>query len=204
MRCSHLDLKPENILITETGVAKICDLGLSEVACTKPKAVGKTEAQEIELPIGREDPAMQELQGTSPYIAPELVSDYRPNRPQFLVSFAADVYSFAIVMWELLHTPLPTHPLSWDPYKILVEVKYNDYRPKVDAKLPNKVTELIRSCWTTNPSERPKLSEVVVQLDSMIEEFSNVRTTRSASSAIIPVASPSPPYGRKLSRSAML
>lgn len=59
LRYRHLDVKPENILITEDGIAKICDLGLSEVACAKPR-----------LPDGREnvaqnyvDPTLQELQG---------------------------------------------------------------------------------------------------------------------------------------------
>jgi len=55
--------------LTDDGVAKICDLGLSEVACAKPI-----------LPNGKEnvskhysDPALQDLQGTRDHDEEEMI-----------------------------------------------------------------------------------------------------------------------------------
>ena len=195
-----MDLKPENILITETNVAKICDLGLSEVACTKPQTdSSKNETKEVVKPL---DPAMQELQGTSPYIAPELVTDYRNNALQFEVTCAADVYSLGIVIWELLHAPMPSHPLSWDPYRILVEVKYNNYRPRLDPSIPPKIAEIIRQCWNFDPAQRPDLHELSGELGMIIEESSAIQYNKVSS--IVAVDELRQSRRRELSRSAML
>ena len=127
--------------------------------------------------------AMQSgLQGTSPYIAPELVADYRTNAPQFDVSFASDVYSFGIVLWELLHAPVPSHPLSWDPYRILVEVKYNNYRPKIDSNIPTKIAEVITRCWATNPADRPTMLELAAEWDDLISSCASRHDWNGSSS----------------------
>jgi len=203
MKLIHLDLKPENILITETGVAKICDLGLSEVACAKPPGTTPTN-RKYEAKPGAEstDPTMQELQGTSPYIAPELVTDYRQNAPKYQVSYAADIYSFGMVLWELLHAPMPSHPLSWDPYRILVEAKYNNYRPKIDASVPEKLASLVRACLATDPSERPDLHELSADLRVLADEY---RLGSGPSSlTVLAVNEIRLARTRQLSRSAML
>jgi serine/threonine protein kinase len=121
--------------------------------------------------------------GTSPYIAPELVTDYRKHAPKYLVTYTADIYSFGIVLWELLHAPMPTHPLRWDPYRILVECKYNNYRSTIDPSVPPKIAAIIRQCWATNPADRPDLHELSSELAVLAAEFAAQPARTSAAAA---------------------
>lgn len=79
----HRDVKPENILIDENGVAKLTDFG---VADTLTRTMSPQQAQEI--------------LGTIAYIAPEVLQG-APATP------AADVYSLALVLYEMAAGRLP-------------------------------------------------------------------------------------------------
>lgn len=85
----------------------------------------------------------------------------------------ADVYSFAIVCWEIFcDAALPfgqaTHA------EIRDNVKHDTYRPMLPPHCPPKVSkgththlqiqQLIKSCWSSAPSERPSMDEVVEEL----------------------------------------
>ena len=74
----HRDLKPENILISENDVAKICDFGLGR-----------------QINTGTQTSNMTSQIGTPSYIAPEIILDLPYTEK-------CDVYSYGIVMWELL------------------------------------------------------------------------------------------------------
>ena len=168
----HFDIKPENILVSGDGVAKICDLGLSEIGSRSHKdGTSDTDMplhyvqEEVVNEEGEVDP-LGDLQGTAPYIAPELINDYRPDVTKYVPSFAADIYSFGILFWEVLHAPLPTHPLHWDSYRILLEAKYNLYRPQVDEAFPAAITDLIQSCWAEDPGKRPTFAAIRQKLDT--------------------------------------
>ncbi|XP_010928261.1 uncharacterized protein [Elaeis guineensis] len=77
----HFDLKSDNLLVNlrdpQRPICKVCDLGLSKVKCQTLISGG--------------------VRGTLPWMAPELLS-----ATNNLVSEKVDVFSFGIVMWELL------------------------------------------------------------------------------------------------------
>ena len=148
------------MLIVDGGVVKICDLGLCEVVTVSHETVDRR--------LSDHETFIRDLKGTAQYIAPELITDYRTNRANFEPSFPADVYSFGILFWELLHAPLPTHPLNWNPYRILVESKYNHYRPKIDPMLPIIIQSNLKSCWEVVPSNRPTFNDLIVWYDLII------------------------------------
>ena len=156
---------------------KICDLGLSELATLSNETSDQT--------ISDHEAFVKDLQGTAQYVAPELITDYRTNATKYEPSFPADVYSFGILFWELLHAPLPTHPLNWDPYRILIETKYNRYRPRIDPALPSIIQSILSNCWETIPTKRPSFKELLVQFElctgasgENVSLFSNTNPTQ--------------------------
>jgi len=83
----HRDLKPQNILLDELNRPKICDFGLS-----------KTREHTI---------THQGINGTAPYMAPELLDSDEAGQYGGKSDERVDVYSFAIVLWELFSRKKP-------------------------------------------------------------------------------------------------
>lgn len=81
----HQDIRPENIMITDDGVVKLIDFGSAYVA-------GVQEA----APLAQEDGIL----GTYQYTAPEYFSGEA-------VSFRSDMFSLAVVAYEMLTGYLP-------------------------------------------------------------------------------------------------
>ncbi|KAM3257890.1 hypothetical protein ACQJBY_049922 [Aegilops geniculata] len=74
----HCDVKPENILLADGGQVKVSDFGLAKLMSPEHSAIFTT------------------MRGTRGYLAPEWLS----NAP---ISDRADVYSFGMVLLELVH-----------------------------------------------------------------------------------------------------
>ncbi|XP_042034722.1 rust resistance kinase Lr10-like isoform X1 [Salvia splendens] len=80
IRILHFDIKPHNILLEDNFVPKISDFGLAKLCATNKEAVTLTAAR-----------------GTIGYVAPELI-----NRSIGRVSYKADVYSFGMLLMEMV------------------------------------------------------------------------------------------------------
>ncbi|KAF0898715.1 hypothetical protein E2562_009326 [Oryza meyeriana var. granulata] len=74
----HCDVKPENILLADSGQVKISDFGLAKLMSREQSALFTT------------------MRGTRGYLAPEWISNAA-------ISDRADVYSFGMVLLELIH-----------------------------------------------------------------------------------------------------
>jgi hypothetical protein len=74
----HCDVKPENILLADGGQVKISDFGLAKLMSPEQSALFTT------------------MRGTRGYLAPEWLSNAA-------ISDRADVYSFGMVLLELIH-----------------------------------------------------------------------------------------------------
>ncbi|EKX34204.1 hypothetical protein GUITHDRAFT_80740, partial [Guillardia theta CCMP2712] len=87
----HRDLKPSNVLVNEAGqVVKLIDFGLAHAGdhskIDKKNIVAAT--------------------GTPVYLPPEVLREER-------VTHKLDVYSFAIILWEMLSRELPYNGLTF-------------------------------------------------------------------------------------------
>ncbi|MBS0357817.1 MAG: protein kinase [Proteobacteria bacterium] len=148
-RILHRDIKSLNILLDGNGRAKLCDFGLSKVKLTTTMAIKPQE----------------KAVGTHRWMAPELLS----LTPKY--STKSDIYAFAIVLWEIVTRKLPYQdiPNSSDVTK---KVK-NAERPDIPSITPKRFAQLIRSCWSQNPAERPDMENVLKILESCRSEVSS-------------------------------
>jgi eukaryotic-like serine/threonine-protein kinase len=140
----HRDIKPENVHVDLTGRVKLMDFGIAKsdgVALTRP---GLTL-------------------GTPFYMAPEQVLG-RPLTPH------ADIYSFGIVMYEMLTGIKPVTASSVE--KIFQQIIYDPLKtePLLQAKVPAPVMDLIVRMTTKQVIQRPSnLGLVCDQLEKMME-----------------------------------
>ncbi|CAL1415080.1 unnamed protein product [Linum trigynum] len=140
----HFDLKCENLLVNmrdpQRPICKIGDLGLSKVK------------QQTLVSGG--------VRGTLPWMAPELLSG-----KTHMVTEKIDVYSFGIVMWELLTGEEPYTDLHCA--SIIGGIVNNTLRPKIPTWCDPEWKSLMESCWASDPSERPSFSEISRKLRTM-------------------------------------
>ncbi|XP_047307954.1 probable serine/threonine-protein kinase DDB_G0281745 [Impatiens glandulifera] len=140
----HFDLKCENLLVNmrdpHRPVCKIGDLGLSKV-------------KQHTLVSGG-------VRGTLPWMAPELLSG-KSN----MVSEKIDVYSFGIVMWELLTGEEPYADMHCA--SLIAGIVNDTLRPTIPTWCDPEWKSLMGSCWGSDPSERPSFAEISKKLRNM-------------------------------------
>jgi hypothetical protein len=73
------------------------------------------------------------------------------------------VYSFAVILWELMTLKYPWEELS-SPVQIVVQVAFLHRRPKLPTWLPSHAVQLLQRCWHKDPGERPAFPEILEQL----------------------------------------
>lgn len=136
----HRDLKSQNYLLASANfsqpIIKLTDFGIS-------RAVESMEEVELE--------------GTPQWMAPEVF-----NKEKY--DGASDVYSFAIVMWEMAtrQDPWATVPLWKVP-----ELVTKGERPPLPPSCPEEITKLITACWQTDPSLRPDFDQIIDYLQKL-------------------------------------
>ncbi|CAL5051416.1 unnamed protein product [Urochloa decumbens] len=140
----HFDLKSDNLLVNlrdpQRPICKVGDLGLSKVKCQTLISGG--------------------VRGTLPWMAPELL-----NGSSSLVSEKVDVFSFGIVMWELLTGEEPYAELHYGA--IIGGIVNNTLRPVVPESCDPQWRALMEQCWAAEPSERPSFTEIGKSLRAM-------------------------------------
>ncbi len=93
-----------------------------------------------------------EICGTPRYMAPEVGLSLGYSLP-------ADVYSFGILLWEICSLSKPFSsiktPADFD-WRVFTEGE----RPPIETNWPGAVKELMSTCWSALPSERPNMLDV--------------------------------------------
>ncbi|XP_008775400.1 serine/threonine-protein kinase STY13-like [Phoenix dactylifera] len=139
----HRDLKPENLLLTaDQRTVKLVDLGLARQETLTEMMTAET--------------------GTYRWMAPELYSTVTLRHGEKKhYNHKVDVYSFAIVLWELLHNRLPFEGMS--NLQAAYAAAFKNMRPSAE-NLPEELALILTSCWKEDPNSRPNFSQIVHML----------------------------------------
>ncbi|CAM8974300.1 unnamed protein product [Rhodiola kirilowii] len=144
----HRDLKAPNLLMDENEVVKVADFGVARVKTQSGVMTAET--------------------GTYRWMAPEVI-EHKPY------DHKADIFSFGIVLWELLTGKLPYEFLT--PLQAAVGVVQKGLRPSIPKNTHPKLTELLERCWQQEPEQRPDFSEIIDILQQIVKEV-NEETER--------------------------
>ncbi|KAI7747313.1 hypothetical protein M8C21_013434 [Ambrosia artemisiifolia] len=140
----HRDLKTANLLMDEHDVVKVADFGVARVQTESGVMTAET--------------------GTYRWMAPEVI-EHKPY------DHKADVFSFAIVLWELLTGEVPYSYLT--PLQAAVGVVQQGLRPTIPKQTHPKLKELLECCWQHNPTLRPNFTEILDKLKHLAKEVGN-------------------------------
>ncbi|CAG8798102.1 9211_t:CDS:2, partial [Gigaspora margarita] len=135
----HRDLHSGNIL--QTRFSKwwyICDFGL----------------------YGSVTQEQGDVYGNLPYIAPELLN-CKPATKK------SDIYSFAMLMWEILSGIPPFHDRRHN-FSLAYDIM-EGARPPIDKSTPHWYTELMKQCWDAIPENRPHSNEILYEIRKQLQ-----------------------------------
>jgi len=142
----YRDLKPENVGFTLTDEIKFFDFGLTREVQDKDKVSPTTWKLTGET-------------GSVRYMAPEVFL----NQPY---GYSSDVYSFGIMLWEMLSKFKPFAGYSKNMISTLVVSQGG--RPPVDKLWGASVNAFLSSCWNSDLNKRPTSSEAFSILKSEV------------------------------------
>ena len=98
-------------------------------------------------------------QGTVKWMAPEILA----NQPY---SIKADIYSFALVMWEIIEQK-PFFEEFRSNAQIEIHVVNHNARPPFSKSFPPTLKKLISKCWAADPNQRPTTTEILTTLRAL-------------------------------------
>uniref|UniRef100_A0A671QEK5 Mitogen-activated protein kinase kinase kinase n=1 Tax=Sinocyclocheilus anshuiensis TaxID=1608454 RepID=A0A671QEK5_9TELE len=132
----HRDLKSPNVLVTQNDNVKISDFGTSKELSDKSMKMS--------------------FAGTVAWMAPEVIR----NEP---VSEKVDIWSFGVVLWELLTGEIPYKDV--DSSAIIWGVGSNSLHLPVPSTCPDGFKILMKQTWQGKPRNRPSFRQILLHLD---------------------------------------
>ncbi|KAK1283908.1 putative leucine-rich repeat receptor-like protein kinase [Acorus calamus] len=168
----HRDVKSTNILLDENLTAKVADFGLS-------KLVSDTEKGHVST----------QVKGTLGYLDPEYYMTQQ-------LTDKSDVYSFGVVMLELITAKQPIEKGKYIVREVRMLLNKNDeghygLMEIMDPTIRNatnligfgRFVELAMQCVEESAVDRPRMNELVKEIETILQNDGMHTNTNSASSS---------------------
>ncbi|XXG86028.1 hypothetical protein AAC387_Pa11g1012 [Persea americana] len=168
----HRDVKSTNILLDESFTAKVSDFGLSKLVSDSAKGHVSTQ-----------------VKGTLGYLDPEYYITQQ-------LTEKSDVYSFGVVMLELITAKQPIEKGKYVVREVRMAMTRNEefygLKEMMDPAIQNannligfeRFVELAMQCVEESAADRPTMSEVVKEIETILQnDGMNTSSTSASSSA---------------------
>ena len=180
--CCCSDLKPANVLLDRDKV-KVADFGLCRVGLHTTRRESRSVFQgkhQLDGNSTSQDGSGEDnhdTPGTVEYMAPEVYEGHS-------IGTAADVYSFGIMLWEMMTRrrpmvgfpkPICQQQLPAAAVMLLHWVATENLRPAIpaDRYCPEQWQDIMKRCWAPRPRDRPKFTSVLQSLQKMQADCEN-------------------------------
>src|SRR5438270_5430473 len=126
----HRDLKPHNVIVDDSGHVKVTDFGIARAGASDMTETGS-------------------IMGTAQYLSPEQAQGHA-------VSASADLYSVAVVLYEMLTGRVPFDAES----AVTIALKHVSEAPAAptahNASIPPELEQVVMWALNKNPADRPQ------------------------------------------------
>ncbi|UZO10542.1 uncharacterized protein OCT59_002123 [Rhizophagus irregularis] len=103
-----------------------------------------------------------------PYIDPKILDDR-----SYEYDKKSDIYSLGVLIWEI-SSGRPPFIYSETEKSLEIQLIISGYREKSIPNTPNEYSDLYKSCWDPEPSERPSINQVFSKLGKML--YTQIKT----------------------------
>ncbi|MBV8429910.1 MAG: Stk1 family PASTA domain-containing Ser/Thr kinase, partial [Solirubrobacterales bacterium] len=162
----HRDLKPHNVIVDDSGHVKVTDFGIARAGASDMTETGS-------------------IMGTAQYLSPEQAQGHA-------VSATSDLYSVAVVLYELLTGHVPFDAES----AVTIALKHVSEAPgapsATNPSVPPELEQIVLWGLNKNPADRPKdADQFIAALEAARTSILSGQTgQRTASMAAVGVAVP--------------
>ncbi|KAK0056773.1 tyrosine-protein kinase transmembrane receptor Ror [Biomphalaria pfeifferi] len=157
----HRDLRCGNLFLSDNDLVKVADFGLTKLL------------QPMREQCNSDDCGCQRQLSACPatvrWTAPEILTHPKTKEGENgIITTACDVYSFGMVMWELVHCKDPFDEIGTELE--VIEIVRNGGRPDTPPsyEMMPHYKDLMKTCWDQRPNTRPQFKHVAVKLKELI------------------------------------
>lgn len=174
----HGNLKSSNCVVTSRWMLQVTDFGLNDLRhCAENESIGEHQYYRSECVTKRTRDTLAVsvvfISISSTFFrtgqfwrAPELL-----RNPNIYGSPEADVYAFAIILFEVIGRKGPFGQIGYEPKEIIELVKQipdgdeDPFRPDIEYILDSGscaeyIVNCMKECWDENPAVRPDFTTI--------------------------------------------